>query len=48
MGLGENPPRLMSEQDPTQMAQRSLAGPGQGGVMMNSQFHDGAENWDNK
>lgn len=36
MGLGENPPRLMSEQDPTQVAQRSMAGPGQGGVMMNS------------
>lgn len=34
MGLGENPPRLMSEQDPTQQAQRSLAGPGQGGMMM--------------
>ena len=40
MGLGENPPRLMSEQDPTQQAQRSMAGPGQGGVLMNSQFHD--------
>ena len=31
MHLGENPPKLMSEQDPTQQA-RSLAGPGQGGV----------------
>ena len=36
MGLGENPPRLMSEQDPTQQAQRSMAGPGQGGVLLNS------------
>ena len=41
MGLGENPPKLFSEQDPTQSAARSLAGPAQGGVFgMNSQFHD--------
>ena len=31
MPLGDNPPKLFSEQDPTQ--QRRLAGPGQGGVM---------------
>ena len=41
MGLGENPPNLMSEQDPTQQPGRSLNGPGQGGVFgVNSQFHD--------
>lgn len=41
MGLGENPPRLMSEQDPTQQQRGSLVGPGSGGVMMNSNnFHD--------
>ena len=41
MGLGENPPKLMSEQDPTQMPSKSLAGPGQGGVFgVNSTFHD--------
>ena len=39
MGLGENPPKLFSEQDPTQQS-KSLAGPGQGGVLLNSQFHD--------
>ena len=32
MGLGENPPKLMSEVDPTQTQSRSMAGPGQGGV----------------
>ena len=31
MPLGDNPPKLFSEQDPSQ--QRRLAGPGQGGVM---------------
>ncbi len=41
MGLGENPPRLMSEQDPTQQLRSSLVGPGSGGVIMNSNnFHD--------
>ena len=40
MGLGENPPKLFSEQDPTQQQANSLAGPGQGGVLLNSQFHD--------
>ena len=41
MGLGENPPKLFSEQDPTQQPPRSMAGPGQGGVLgHNSVFHD--------
>ena len=39
MELGENPPKLISEQDPTQ-TMKSHAGPGQGGVMLNSTFHD--------
>lgn len=39
MQLGENPPRLFSEQDPTLQQPGSLAGPGQGGVLFNS-FHD--------
>ena len=39
MGLGENPPKLFSEQDPT-MQVKSMAGPGSGGVMLNSTFHD--------
>lgn len=28
MGLGENPPKLFSEVDPTQQQARSMAGPG--------------------
>jgi hypothetical protein len=38
MPLGDNPPKLYSEQDPMQQ-RRDLAGPGQGGVMMQS-FND--------
>lgn len=41
MQLGENPPKLFSEQDPTQQNRSSFAsGPGQGGVLLNSQFAD--------
>ena len=41
MGLGENPPKLFSEVDPTQQQARSMAGPGQGGVFgVNSVFQD--------
>ena len=44
MPLGENPPRMFSEQDPTQQAQRSMAGPGQGGVVFNV-FHSKDESY---
>ena len=44
MPLGENPPRMFSEQDPTQQVQRSMAGPGQGGVLFNS-FHGKDESY---
>lgn len=37
MGLGENPPQLYSEQDPTQVKRVTIqedAGPGKGGIFM--------------
>lgn len=41
MPLGENPPKLYSEQDPTQKVRGSMAGPGSGGVFgVNSVFQD--------
>ena len=42
MALGENPPKLFSENDPTQQSRTHLLqGPGQGGVLLNSnQFNE--------
>lgn len=40
MPLGDNPPKLYSEQDPTlQSRQHLMQGPGQGGVLL-QQFHE--------